>query len=250
MIIDQPQDTTPLRALWQQAFGDTEEFLDIFFSAAYAPDRCRCLYADGQLAAMLYWFDCQWDGKRLAYLYAVATDAAFQGRGLCRALMENTHAHLKSLGYHGAILVPNGADLFGLYEKLGYRTCGYVTEFSAAASETPIPLRQVTAAEYARLRRQYLPREGVIQEDETLALLEAFSGFYAGDELLLAAYPEKGKCKVCELLGNPAAAPGVLAALGYSEGSFRVPGTGKPFAMYHPLTLDPAAPGYLGLALD
>ena len=30
-----------LRELWKKAFGDTDEFLDLFFSTAYSPDRCR-----------------------------------------------------------------------------------------------------------------------------------------------------------------------------------------------------------------
>lgn len=250
MIIDCPTNTAPLRQLWQQAFGDTEEFLDIFFSTAYSPDRCRCLWEDGRLAAALYWFDCHWEGKKLAYLYAVATDTAFRGRGLCRALIENTHAHLKKKGYHGAILVPNGVGLFGLYEKLGYRTCGFMSTFSQAASDESIPLQEISAAEYAALRRQYLPLGSVIQEGETLALLAAYSGFYKGDNLLLTAYPENGKLKVSELLGDPSAAPGILATLGYSEGTFRTPGKDTPFAMYYPLTDDSTAPRYLGLALD
>ena len=48
---------------------------------------------------------------------------------------------------------------------------------------------------------------------------------------------------------HPAAAPGVAAALGFSEGTFRVPGTG-PFAMFRPLREDAVIPEYFGLAFD
>ena len=61
---------------------------------------------------------------------------------------------------------------------------------------------------------------------------------------------ENGKLTVSELLGDAAAAPGILAALGYPEGKFRTPSKEQPFAMYYPLTDKPAAPQYLGLALD
>ena len=87
MTIDQPSDTQALRRLWKQAFGDSDAFLDSFFSVGYSCDRCRQLSLDSQLAAALYWFDCSFSGKPVAYVYAVATDAAFQGQGLCRALM-------------------------------------------------------------------------------------------------------------------------------------------------------------------
>ena len=104
--------------------------------------------------------------------------------------------------------------------------------------------------EYAALRRQFLPEGGVVQEGETLALLQTYSAFYTGENVLLAAYVDEGKLTVCELLGSPDAAPSVIAALGHTEGKVRTPGSQTPFAMYRSLTEDPSAPGYFGLALD
>lgn len=249
MIIDMPRSTDPLRLLWKQAFGDPKDFIHSFFRVAYSPKRCRCVYEQDALAAMLYWFDCSWDGQRLAYIYAVATDTAFQGRGFCRALMEDTHRHLKALGYSGCILVPRTRELFSMYEKMGYRTCSHVREFTCHAG-TPVTLRRIGAEEYAALRRQYLPENGVVQEGEALALLQTYSAFYTGKNILLATYVDDGKCTVCEFLGDADAAGGILAALGYAQGKVRTPGTEKPFAMYHPLTVSSAMPTYFGLALD
>lgn len=251
MIIDAPKvhHIPVLRALWKQAFGDTDAFLDSFFTLAFSPGRCRCAMAGDAITAALYWFDCTWEGKRLAYLYAVATDKEHRGQGLCRRLMNNTHAHLKSLGYHGCILVPGSPGLFGMYEKMGYKTCSYIREFTCAA-DTPVSLRQLTAEEYAVLRRQYLPLGGALQEEETLALLQTQAAFYTGDRCLFVCSPEDGKLAVSELLGDESAAGGIIAALGCTEGKFRVPGKEKPFAMYRSLTDDPAMPLYFGLAMD
>lgn len=249
MIIDTPRNTQELQALWAQAFGDPQEFIECFFRVAYSPQRCRCIYKDGALAAMLYWFDCTWEGKPIAYLYAVATDTAFRGQGLCRALIADTHLHLKGLGYHGSILVPRTPELFAMYEKLGYTTCSYVRELTCQAG-TAVALRQISTAEYAALRHQYLPENGVVQEGETLALLETYCTFYTGENVLLAAYVDEGKLTVCELLGSPDSAPGIIAALEHREGKVRTPGAEKPVAMYHSLISDLAAPNYFGLALD
>lgn len=238
---------TDLKKLWKQAFGDADSFIDTFFSVAYSPDRSAHLTENGHLAAMLYWFDCDFQGRKIAYLYAVATDKAYQNRGLCRRLMETTHARLKAQGYAGAILVPGSKALFRLYEKLGYRTCGYVTNITCSAG-TPIPLRPITAEEYAVLRRQYLPSGGVIQEDAALALLTATAKLYAGEGFVLAATSEDSTSHVHELLGKADPA-GITAALGAADGIFRTPGTDTPFAMYCGFTADPA-PGYFGLALD
>lgn len=238
---------TKLKMLWKQAFGDTDAFIDTFFSVAYSPDRCRYLTEGGELAAMLYWFDCEFQGKKIAYLYAVATDEAYRGQGFCRRLMEKTHRYLAEKGYAGAILVPGSKALFRLYEKLGYRTCCYVTNITCTAG-TPIPLHPITAEEYAVLRRALLPTGGVLQEDAALALLAATAKLYAGDGFILAATLEDGTCHIHELLGRADPA-GITAALGAAEGIFRTPGTDTPFAMYCGFTAAPA-PGYFGLALD
>ena len=113
MIIDKPtsKEIPALRQLWKQAFGDTDAFLDSFFAHGFAFDRCRCVRIDGVLVAALYWFDCRWQGKKVAYLYAVATDMAFRGKRLCRMLMEDTHSHLQEAGYAGAALVPGSREL-------------------------------------------------------------------------------------------------------------------------------------------
>ena len=57
MIIDNPTNTEPLRRLWKQAFGDTDSFLNSFFTFGFSPDRCRQITVDGNVAAALYWFD-------------------------------------------------------------------------------------------------------------------------------------------------------------------------------------------------
>ncbi|MBQ8768788.1 MAG: GNAT family N-acetyltransferase [Oscillospiraceae bacterium] len=241
MKIDYPLESQidSLRSLWKEAFGDTDAFLDIFWDTAFSPDRCRCITVDGEVAAALYWFDCRYEGRPIAYVYAVATAKAFRKQGLCRALMDDTRLLLLELGYSGIILVPE-VHLFGMYESMGYKTCSYVQEFTCRSSQ-PIALREIDAEEYARLRREFLPAGGVVQENENLQFLSAITKLYAGDGFLYA--------EDAELLGNADVAPGILAALGKDSGRFRCPGGDIPFAMYLSLD-DRPAPTYFGLAFD
>lgn len=253
MIIDSPTlaQIPALRTLWREAFGDTEEFLDAFQRTAMSADRCRCAVVDGQLAAALYWFDCLHEGRPIAYIYAVATAKAFQGRGICTALMEDTHCQLERLGYEGAILVPGSRELFRFYERLGYRTCSYLRNFVCSAGAEDVQLYRVDKAEYTRLRRQLLPEGGVVQEKENLDFLATQADFYAGPGFLLAACREGDRLIGVELLGNEKAAPGILETLGCAEGTFCTPGDSEPFAMYRPLggsKLEP--PSYFGLAFN
>lgn len=250
MNIDYPlqSQTDELRALWQEAFGDDDVFLDQFFTYGFAPDRCRCLTVDGRVAAALYWFDCSFEGKPMAYLYGVATAKAFRGKGLCRALAENTHQHLKYLGYAGEVLVPAEENLFQMYEKMGYSVCSSVSEFVCTAASEPAQMRKVDAEEFRLLRRQFLPEDGVVQEGDNLNFLQTMADFYAGEDFLVVV-AQGEDFFAPELLGNEQAAPGILAALRHNKGRFRGPGGGTPFAMYLSLS-DCPAPGYFGLAFD
>ena len=238
-----------LKNLWLRAFGDGEEFLNSFFETAYAPERCRCITIEDRVAAMLFWFDTECAGQRFAYLYAVSTDPDFQNRGLCRKLMADTEALLKEQGYHGVLLYPASEGLSRMYGKMGYGRCTAVREFTCEAGD-PIPMRQLSPVEYARLRRRLLPDGGVIQEGAMLDFLATQADFYAGDGWVAAVSIYEGKLHCQELLGNCGAAPGIVAALGKSDGFFRTAGSGKPFAMVKKLDEGCKIPAYFGLPLD
>lgn len=246
-----PEQLPLLRRLWKTAFGDTDSFLDAFFGTAFSPLRCRCAQTDGETAGMLYWFDISCRGRKMAYIYAVATHPAHRGKGVCRALMADTHALLKEQGYAAALLVPVTENLRGMYASFGYVACTTVSETFCAAGSSPAPIHSIDREEYARLRRQWLPPGGVVQEGENLAFLETQVSFFKGMDFLLAAQPtDEGALFGTELLGNAAAAPGILLSLGYSQGTFRCPGSKKPFAMFLPLTDGAEIPGYFGFAFD
>lgn len=238
-----------LKALWKQAFGDTDDFIDQFFATGYSADRCRCAVENGQLAAALYWFDCELDGRRIAYLYAIATDRLFQNQGICHALMEDTHTLLKKQGYSGTLLVPGATSLGAFYGSMGYRYATELREFFCTAAPESVSLRPIDAQEYARLRRELLPDGSVIQEGANLAFLTTQAALYAGTHLLLAARRDGDILFGLELLGDASAAPALLQALGAAQGRFRTPGEGRPFAMYRPLDGSPA-PSYFAFAFD
>lgn len=251
MIIKNPDAALlpQLRALWKEAFGDTDDFLHGFFATAFTPDHSLCILENGNVAAALYWLDGSLAEQKIAYIYAVATAKAMQGKGLCRRLMDAAHAVLAQAGYSGAILVPGDAGLAGMYEKMGYRTCTYVKEFSCTATDAPLPLREVTREEYGRLRKELLPAGALEQGGANLDFLATFHRFWTGEAFLLAGRTEDGIFHAAELLGDASKAPGIVAALGCREGHFRTPGTEKPFGMYRPLAPSPA-PAYLGFAFD
>ncbi|MBQ8518440.1 MAG: GNAT family N-acetyltransferase [Agathobacter sp.] len=251
-----------LRGLWQEAFGDSEQFLDHFYSTAFDTSRCRVATVDGKLAAVLYWFDCSVGEQHMAYIYAVATAKEFRGNGACHMLLADTHEHLKALGYAGTLLVPGNDALVHLYEGCEYETCTKRTKIECIAANMGIEIREILKEEYATLRRAYLPKDGVVQEGANLEFLETQAKFYIGrvsnsdDEahekhtFLLAAHIENDNLYGMELLGDTSLVPGILHALGCKDGTFFTPGKDEPFAMFHALIEDAVEPSYFGFAFD
>lgn len=249
-MIDHPETAQipGLRKLWQEAFGDSEDFLDIFFAHGFHSSRCRCITESSNPVAALYWFDCSCSGKKIAYLYAVATARSHRGQGLCHRLMENVHRLLAEQGYSGAILVPGEASLFDFYGKMGYLTIPCASRFSAMAGENANAVACLTPAEYAIRRKALLPANAVLQEGENLSFLSQICELYGGEGWVMAAAAEESTLTAMEFLGDSSRIPGILKALNVVQGHFRSVGN-EPFAMYLPL--DAAeAPAYFGLPFD
>lgn len=239
-----------LTELWKEAFGEYDGFWELFLDTGYLPDHCRCITEDGQPIAGLYWFDCSCGGDKIAYIYAVVTDSAHRGRGLCRKLMEDVHSLLKETGYAGAMLVPADEGLREMYRKMGYETCTRVSVLSCNAADDAAEIRNVSPEEFMALRRKLLPEKAVLQEGIQMPFLAAQAQLFAGTDFLLAAWREESTLHGMELLGNADAAPGILRALGCERGTFQIPGREKPFAMIHRLREDALTPEYFGFSFD
>lgn len=218
-------DLPALRGLWKEAFGDPDEYLDIFFRRAYAPERSRVVCRNGEIVGGAYWFDCFLGERKLAYVYAVAVKESCQGQGLGSRLMEDIHRHLTGQGYSGVLLVPGDEGLRRYYARFGYRTVSYHSEYPSQTGT------QITAERYALLRRKYLPESGIVQEGENLALLNALARFCEGDGYICAVSRQDGHC--LELMGWDA------------------PAEKTPYAMGKSLTADPLPDSlYFGFGFD
>ena len=87
-----PEDVPAQRELWKLAFGDSDQYIDNFYSTYYRPERVVVLEEDGAVRSMAAWFDTNFcvPGRGMywtAYLYAVATHPACRGRGFSGQLL-------------------------------------------------------------------------------------------------------------------------------------------------------------------
>lgn len=234
-----------LRQLWKTVFGDSDTFLDRFFSAAYAPEQCLCALEGDTPIGMLYWLPC---GK-YAYIYAVATHPDHRGKGICRDLMEAAHGAIAAQGYRGTLLYPQEEGLRTMYRKMGYIHETHIREYRCYAGDTPVALEEITPHAYFTLRRQLLP-SGAVDQGAPFPQMVADLRFFRGNGFLLAADGGNGAFLAQEFLGDPSLLPGILNTLGKAGGTFRCPGGEIPFAMVHLPEKDADAPGYFAFPLD
>lgn len=209
-----------LKQLWQQAF---HEPMDSFLATAFSPERALVAEKEGQVVAALYWFDLDYQGHRLAYLYAIATEQAHQGQGIGKELLHAAHHHLKALGYAGTVLVPASESLFAFY-----KACGYETEIPGFCRQAvDFVGQQVSWEQYNAFRQTLLPPGSPLASEAVFRYLATYCQFYIGKNACLCAAPG-GPCQ--ELLPHTP--------------------TDKPFALFFPLAENIPAPTYFALPID
>lgn len=95
------------------------------------------------------------------YVYSVATDPAYRGRGILRELDEQAAQLAKSEGAKALVLVPAAAGLFEIYRRLGYRTRFYLCETRVSPSvNSGAVLLPCGPRDFLTLRREKLRRDG------------------------------------------------------------------------------------------
>lgn len=213
-----PGDREELLRLWREAFSEDGSW---FFRSVAAQGWCA---DDGDgLRAMAFavnqWLVTATEQRPVAYVYAVATQREFRGKGLATALFQTMEDSLRRQGAAGMILVPATPGLFRLYEKMGYGI------WACRPADTPgeEPGEPCSAAEYLALRQTYLTPPYVQPDESILRLYRLYrsdSGIHAVD------------------------------AAGRTAERLPAVGGGVPFAMAKALTDDFPQKGYFAFAME
>lgn len=249
MIIDNPspRHIPALRRIWQESFGDTDEFLNDFFEAAFAYDRCWCIFQDQEPVAVVYLFDCGWKDHKVAYLYALAVEKSHRRQGLSRLLLSDVHAKLRQAGYVGAIMEPATESLRQYYGRLGYRSFGGRKTEKFIAQDPAVPATELAELAYSLARRKLLPAGGITQEGAFTAMLQKQAVCYGGEGFVAAVSREEPF--VLEFLGDANKIPGFLKGLHLDRATVRLPGDSVT-SVYLDFSGSGELPAYFGLPMD
>lgn len=113
-------------SLWQEAFGDSKDEINVFLKNKYFPDDTLIYEIDGEIASMLFLLDGDMciEGKDYPsyYLYAACTAKKHRGKGLMAALLEFAKEISGARNKYFICLMPAEKSLFNFYERFGYKS--------------------------------------------------------------------------------------------------------------------------------
>lgn len=129
--MDKDECKRSVRALWKKCFGDSEAFMDLYFTRKYTDEQNIYTEHGGQVVSALQYFiyPFQWGsgpcGRSVGYLSGIATLPEYRKRGYAATLIRKAHLELHSRKVMFSMLIPAAPALFGYYRKFGYSTCSY-----------------------------------------------------------------------------------------------------------------------------
>ena len=232
-------DIPAMRALWQRVFDEREAYLDAFFSligdiggAAVATDEGGALIG-AAYALTGYELLSGGESPHVGYIYAVAVDESFRGRGIGAALTKCAGEICREREAVIVTTLPAEESLYAWYAQcIGTRHV-LRREKKLVPAHKSVDIMKLTGTEYMLWRENLLRGQDFVRLSYPMleaqrALCETYGGgLYATEDGVLAAYRDGDTLIVREILcarGDPAvSAASAAAALGCREAVFFLP---------------------------
>ncbi len=133
------QDKLEVKALWQEVFGDTEEYVEHFFSKQ-KDEVILVLEEENSIQSMLilFWFPVAFPDGTTAmtgYVYALATSPLARGKGYGRTILAYADQYLKEKGFDGVTTVPAEPSLHNFFGSTGFRPCFSTSKLEISSSD-------------------------------------------------------------------------------------------------------------------
>lgn len=109
-----------LKELWQEAFGDDDEFVDSFIMRHYQAQNMLSISDSEGLLSMLHLLPFESQTGKVGYIYGVATKQDQRGKGLCSELMRQAIDEGRKRGFDALMLIPAGDGLNDFYARFGF----------------------------------------------------------------------------------------------------------------------------------
>ncbi|MBR5455280.1 MAG: GNAT family N-acetyltransferase, partial [Rikenellaceae bacterium] len=117
---------------------DQPAWVDSFLARFYDPQLCFTHSEEGQVVAMAHIVPLTTELGRTAYLYAVAVDEFYRGRGLARKVISDALAKVRE-GWGGEFdavcVIPADESLRVLYAKFGFADKRFAMSFGSRGGD-------------------------------------------------------------------------------------------------------------------
>jgi len=110
--------------MWKECFGDSDEFIDLYFSEKYIHKNTLVYFHRGTAVASLqmlpYTITFYGQPVPFYYLSGLCTLPQYRRMGFMARLIDRSHEVMKERGIPLSVLIPAGDGLYRFYEKFGY----------------------------------------------------------------------------------------------------------------------------------
>ena len=228
--------------LYMSAFNDDEEFTKLLFNIGFE-NSCYYLLEEKRVVSMLFAFDVYLNGFKGKYVYGVATDRDFRGKGYMRRLFSALEKNLDN-SYKFLCLRPMNEQLFEFYDKLNFVKKFYKKDLSFIDGKINFKGERINDTNlFCEVRNSLLGENSVRYGEDFIKLLlsycDVLTDSYANPGFLVVKEKESGKIK--EVLGNMNL---ILNDYTFTENNEFC------YAVYKSLEYNFEGKGYLGLAMD
>ncbi|MDR2834757.1 MAG: GNAT family N-acetyltransferase [Bacteroidales bacterium] len=119
------KDTENIKSIWKICFGDTDEFINLFFSKKYCPEN-TLLFLENNLpvsALQILNYDLKFIDKifPINYICGICTLSEFRNKGIASKLINYSHKVSSEKKIPISILIPANENLIKFYEHFGYQ---------------------------------------------------------------------------------------------------------------------------------
>lgn len=109
------------RALWKEAFGDNDSFIEQFMNRYYNPENLLHIGTEKKLFSMLHLIPFDYNNGTIGIIYALATATEERSRGYATILIQRAIETAQKRGYTHIALIPASEQLFSYYNKRGFK---------------------------------------------------------------------------------------------------------------------------------
>lgn len=133
LITDKEKHVGSLISLWQEVFGDDEDYIKLYFKEAYYNGECFADIVGNKVVSGLYLLKCLikyndkvYNGR---YLYAAATLPEYRGKGLMAKLIREAQDYIEGEKLDFIALVPANDGLYDYYSGFDFIEAMYKYKF-------------------------------------------------------------------------------------------------------------------------